>query len=98
AEGGSGGGSNVGGGTAEGGTGGGGSGNNCDSCMESKCGNEISACENDAQCTGLLSCFDNCEDMDCMEKCVNDNPSGAALLKNVFDCMDKNCQAECADE
>jgi hypothetical protein len=54
----------------------------CDSCLDSSCGTECSACVNDTECMALLTCISGCNqgDTQCQQQCATQHQSGINLL------------------
>ena len=67
----------------------------CDTCMSNSCCQADNACVNDAQCTGLIGCLNNCSDQQCYTTCTNQYPSGATLLDAIGSCMQSSCANDC---
>lgn len=66
---------------------------NC-SCIESKCGSQVTDCLNDATCAKGQSCADSCAcgDKKCLSDCAAKNPSGKGL--SLLACASSNCQLD----
>jgi hypothetical protein len=59
------------------------------------CGTEIAACEANADCVALYTCYDSCADDACYDTCANAHPTGAEIMWAFWDCSDASCAAAC---
>jgi len=69
----------------------------CEQCARASCGAGIDACEQDADCTALLGCYDGCgeQDENCWIGCETDHPTGTDLYFAFLDCLSTSCNAPC---
>ena len=76
----------------------------CDLCQQvaqsGSCSGSIDACFNDAACSKLADCLNNCPSGDaaCYQGCANTNSAGLAKYNAIFDCTCGECDTECAAE
>ena len=63
-----------------------------------ECVDEGQSCVNDAQCEGLLDCFDGCNTDACYQDCADQFPGGVPLYNAIVDCICLDaCATECAN-
>ena len=67
----------------------------CEICTADSCCDEMTTCEDSADCIDALYCLVDCSTDSCAQNCVNQYPAGSLLLLDVFDCMDTYCSGEC---
>jgi hypothetical protein len=63
--------------------------------VDSTCASQIGACENDASCSALLDCLEQCNDDTCAQACFTANPNGAPLLDAIDTCAEQQCASTC---
>lgn len=69
----------------------------CDTCAKAKCCDEISKCDESADCAALEKCLDACADNDtvCVLSCQATHDKGASILQDVGACAQNECAKEC---
>lgn len=72
-------------------------GQTCEQCTGSACSQEINACQNNADCTGLYGCLKSCTQGDkaCQNACIDKYPKGFGPMDKTQMCMIKNCSTQC---
>lgn len=61
-------------------------------CQEDKCSDEIVACTDDPDCTGLMQCLGACSDAACQDSCSKEAQGNAISLANAFGlCVQLKC-------
>jgi hypothetical protein len=61
-------------------------------CQEETCADEITACTDDPDCTGLMQCLGACTDAACQDTCAKDAQGNALALANTFGlCVQLKC-------
>ena len=68
----------------------------CIACASSNCSGQKDACENDAQCNAILSCYAACSDAACESQCVNNNPNGQTDFSAYLGCLKSSCSFQCS--
>lgn len=64
----------------------------CEQCRATDCVNLVTTCLNDAECSALLACADQCGDPTCHDACVAQHPGGADDYESLRECT---CQSSC---
>jgi hypothetical protein len=77
------------------GQGGSSGGNACANCLQSSCGQQLAACQANAQCAQLFGCVAECQDETCENNCVNQFPGGVQTLNAFLQCGLSACNAAC---
>ena len=73
----------------------------CDACFDAAttgngaCSSQVSACFQDATCSTLVDCFNDCQTQSCVQQCANTHSGGLPLYNAIFDCV---CDSACMDE
>lgn len=67
----------------------------CDTCLDTSCCAENTACVSNADCSALLACGDACTDETCISACMTAHPTGAALLDTLGTCVSNSCATAC---
>jgi hypothetical protein len=72
----------------------------CDNCIGAQCCATENACTGDADCRGLIACYNVCAQdpntmQTCMSTCDTQYPRGYALLDALGACMGSSCSVEC---
>jgi hypothetical protein len=69
----------------------------CSDCLTKCCNTQVQACQNDAECAGLLDCGSQCASGDsaCVESCVQQYPNGKRRLDPALTCAQQSCSASC---
>jgi hypothetical protein len=69
----------------------------CNTCIQSTCCAQGSACGADASCNSLFACVTACgSDTTCVSSCAKKYPSGVTALQNLFNCVESDCKDACA--
>ncbi|MBI2395984.1 MAG: hypothetical protein HYV09_40855 [Deltaproteobacteria bacterium] len=68
----------------------------CDKCSEERCCETRAAC--DADCVAVFSCIESCTAgaAACVEKCLTENPAGAAAYSAQNACVNLYCTTPCS--
>jgi hypothetical protein len=72
-----------------------GSSQDCQTCVQSHCSQELQTCAADPDCVQIISCTAACRDPSCADKCVLTNPNGASKFKMIQTCAAQKCATEC---
>jgi len=69
----------------------------CQACLEASCCTELKNCDDEAECTGLITCQQGCAEGDqaCIDACIAAAPVGAPLLDALDACLAGPCGADC---
>jgi hypothetical protein len=67
----------------------------CQTCIQSKCATEATACSNDAACKALSECDSKCTDSACSANCLKANPTGQDKLDAYNGCTFSQCWTDC---
>ncbi len=70
----------------------------CNSCIESKCGSQLSSFDSD--CSAYISCYDACQcsDTTCLSGCSSKVTAGSACANDessITSCLEMNCTSQC---
>lgn len=71
-------------------------GDDCQTCANSSCSSQVNACNSNPDCIAIFKCVANCQDQTCFDKCIKDNPGGAADFNATYQCLGTNCQEACS--
>jgi hypothetical protein len=83
------------GGSSTAGSGGSSSGQTCQECQQTECNAELSKCSQNQACVAAIQCVNQCQDQACFQKCLQDNPNGAADLQALAGCVQGKCADPC---
>jgi hypothetical protein len=83
------------GGSSTAGSGGSSSGQTCQECQQTECNAELAKCSQNQSCVAAIQCANQCQDQACFQKCLEDNPDGAADLQSLAGCVQNNCAEPC---
>lgn len=66
----------------------------CQSCMTEQCCTELTDCG--PECSALFDCFNQCaaSDKACLQKCVNDHPTGLNPFNALATCFQNSCEKD----
>jgi hypothetical protein len=67
----------------------------CDTCVDTNCCSQASACSNDTECLAILDCVANCNDSTCDTACMNAHPTGKTKEQSLVTCVSSHCSTEC---
>ena len=79
----------------------------CDTCLTNKCCAVTVGCEDDADCSQLISCIDSCAKADsgpgdaggaeqaCINTCGDAHPASVKKFNDSVSCLQSNCSAQC---
>ena len=71
----------------------------CETCMESKCCSEATACGTSLSCLDYWDCVVPCNgDPACRDQCDAQYPAGAAPYEALRDCLLDNCHSQCVGD
>jgi hypothetical protein len=79
----------------------------CDQCEQAAttgvgaCSSQVTACENDSDCSALLTCLNACAsgDQTCVNTCASQHTEGTTVYSKIGSCMCTTaCKTECASD
>lgn len=78
-----------------------GQGQACMDCIQQSCCSEATACENDADCSAMVTCARACPSptdvgSQCVQDCASQHNLGGAAYNPLILCMGNACGQECA--
>ncbi|XXX72024.1 matrixin family metalloprotease [Sorangium sp. So ce134] len=77
-------------------------GGTCDSCFNDSladtCRSRYDDCGASRACREFATCYGECADDACAERCISEHAEGASIYVRIIECLCSDCSAECTAE